>query len=843
MKNKKSKTNTKTACPTIHQAKKRINTLRKLIQKHDHFYYNLDQPEMSDYDYDQLFNELVKLETQHPSLKTPHSPTQRVPGKALPHFKKDRHKKAMLSLQNTYNAQEILSFITKIAESARTKSPRLSATDKSLGVTEQLKVEGVSTVIRESARTKSPRLSATDKSLGVTEQLKVEGVSTVIRESRGTKSPSPPIEFLLEPKLDGVALNLIYENGVLTKALTRGDGQVGENVVQNIKTIRSIPLQIPVPYPILEIRGEVILLKKDFKKINQEQAEQDLPLFANPRNMTAGSLRQLDPAITAKRPLKFFAHSPGFINQTGFEKGGAWEAFSSHKEDVKHAFSNTISITSQSAFLKAIKKWGMPVLPVLDFKEFQNKVQKQNSLLATCVLCHKEHDILKYWQMMEQIKPMLPYEIDGIVIKVNNFALQEKLGNVSRSPRWARAGKFAPERGQTQVLDIFVQVGRTGVLTPVAHLKPLRVGGVIITHATLHNQSEINKKDIRVGDTVVVGRAGDVIPEVVQVDVSKRKTPKPSAFKMPKKCPACSSLTNKNKDIVFCVNPLCPSVVLQSLIHFASKKAMNIESLGKKLIAKLYEKKWILSFSDIYKLNKEQLLSMEGMGEKSSQNILNSIKKSKQVSFPAFIFALGIRHIGEQTAYSISQFFVQKAYAKQPAKKSSEVGLTALHLLMTAKEEELKTILDIGEVVAMSIKEAFLKPAFKEEINKLFALGLQILIPEEMMALKNTSLKTKAGFKQKDSINGKIFVLTGTLPKSRSEVEKIILSKGGLVQSAVNKKTDFLLKGEGGSKISTKEKKAIDFRIPILDWSAFQAMHLVEEEQNKSVQGNQQKRS
>ena len=749
------------------EAKKQLKKLKNQIQTHDHAYYNLDQPEISDYDYDQLFNKLVELEKQYPDLKTFDSPTQRVPGKALSQFKKAKHKKAMLSLQNTYNEQEIISFYEKTTTSYK-KTSFVSGGEGSKPL------------------------------------------------SSSIKSSKSELAFLLEPKLDGVALNLVYERGRLTQALTRGDGQTGENVLENIKTIRSIPLQIPVSHPVLEIRGEVIILKKDFEKINTEKEERGLPHFANPRNMTAGSLRQLDPSITAKRPLRFFAHSPGF-----------W------KENVN----------SQSAFLRLIKEWGLPALPVLCFKDFQKQVHK--TPLAVCVLCHKEQEILEYWRAMEQIKTQLAYEIDGIVIKVNDFAFQNHLGTQSRSPRYARAGKFRPKRGYSQVLDIFVQVGRTGVLTPVAHLKPVRVGGVSITHATLHNQSEINKKDIRKGDTVVVGRAGDVIPEIIKVDPSKRKSQSLS-FKMPEKCPACSFSTHREGDILFCANPFCPAVALQSLIHFVSKKAMNIESLGKKLIAKLYEKNQVLKFSDIYRLNKGKLLNMEGMGAKSTQNILNSIEKSKKVFLPSFIFALGIRHIGEQTALSLSQFFVQKVHklvsqglqqtkleerANQGDRDSiMSLGQRALHLLTEAEEEELKTIPDIGEVVAKSIKETFSKPAFKKEIEQLFALGLQILIPEEMTSFRmeksflqeESPSERKALFKKKGALADKHFVLTGTLPKSRAEVIKTILAQGGYVQNTVSKKTNFLLKGEG--TLSTKEKKAQALDVPILDWPAFQKM-------------------
>ena len=719
---------------------------RKLedIHKHDHHYYNLDQPEISDYKYDQLFNELAQLEKKYPSLITPDSPTQRVPGKALSHFEKDFHKRPMLSLQNTYNEEEIISFYEKIS-----------------------------------------------------------------------KEFNKAVDFLLEPKLDGVAVNLLYEKGHLIQALTRGDGNIGENVLENIKTIPSIPLHLSITTEILEVRGEVVLLKKDFEKINQQQTEQGLSHFANPRNMAAGSLRQLDPSVTTSRPLKFFAHSPGFF------KG--------------------IKLKNQSDFLRIIKKAGLPVLPLVNFKSFRTR--NKNKVFAACTLCKNKEEVLEYFYIIEKIRHQLPYETDGIVIKVNNFSKQETIGSVSRSPRWARAAKFEPERGETYVQNISIQVGRTGVLTPVAHLKPVQVGGVTIIHATLHNQSEISKKDIRVGDAVIVGRAGDVIPEIIQVNFSKRAKNR-RIFKMPTECPSCSSKVQTIGDMVFCINSLCPSVVLQSLIHFTSKKAMNIESLGKKIMERLYKEGLVKKFSDIYKLTKESLLTLDGMGEKSSERILSSIEKSKKTKLAPFIFALGIRHIGEQTAYNISQFFIEKAHSKKGKKNTNiienhqlsfpyeiyqstakgnlpkrkkKISIDAsayklvhphLSLIAQATEEELREIPDIGEVAARSIRESFLKKDFKGEINLLFQLGIQI----ETTKKANTE----------QIFQGKKIAITGSLPQSRSEVEKLIISLGGKIQNSVNKKTDFLIQGNQTGAPSQKEKQAQKLNIPSLSWEAFQ---------------------
>ena len=693
--------------------------LKETIHTHDHYYYNIDQPAISDYEYDQLFNQLLELEKQYPELITKDSPSQRVPGKALSHFQKGVHKKPMLSLQNTYNEDEIISFYHKIRDTLQSDST----------------------------------------------------------------------EFLLEPKLDGVAVNLIYEKGLLVRALTRGDGHTGENVYENIKTIKSIPLNLSIKPEVLEIRGEVVLLKKDFQKINNQQVEQNLSPFANPRNMAAGSLRQLDPAVTARRPLKFFAHSPGIFKGIKSEK--------------------------QSDFLKEIKTAGLPVLPVMPFHSlsFNNK-----KVFPYCVICKNKDEILEYFHFIEKRKDNFTFETDGIVIKVNDFLEQEKTGYISRYPRWARAAKFKPERGETYVENISIQVGRTGVLTPVAHLKPVKIKGVTIIHATLHNQSEILKKDIRIRDAVIVGRAGDVIPEIIQVNLSKRKKSS-SPFKMPERCPACSKKVKTIGDIVFCTYYLCPAVLLQSLIHFASKKAMNIESLGTQIMTRLYKTGTVKTFSDIYKLNKEKLLQLDGMGEKSSQRILSSIEKSKNTTLAAFLFALGIRHIGEQTAHNLSQFFTKKSsnshlHTSSLSKKifiskDNKRATAILNLIATSTEEELKEIPDIGEVVARSIKESFSSDSFVKELNLLLSLGINIILPK---------IKTR-----KQNLLGKKIVITGSLPQSRREVEKWILSLGGQVQKSINKKTDFLIKGDkkADTSPSQKETQANKLNISILSWENF----------------------
>ena len=685
----------------------RLKKLRSLILKHDHYYYNLDQPQISDQDYDQLFKSLRDLEEKHPHLITPDSPTQRVGGKAMKAFKKKKHQKPMLSLQNTYNKQEIIDFYDKVLKDLSLSKAR----------------------------------------------------------------------FLLEPKFDGVALNLTYYKGLLRGGVTRGDGETGEDVFENIKTIKTIPLKIPSRQEVLEIRGEVILLQSDFETINSRRKKESKSLFANPRNMAAGSLRQLDPKITARRPLKFFAHSAGFVTKN------QW--------------------FSQVQFLKQLKSFGLPVLPTESVKTFILKNKKK--LFLANAETHSKKDILLYAEKMEALRNQIPFEIDGIVIKVDDFSLQKKLGSAGRFPKWARAAKFAARQAVTTIENIFIQVGRTGVLTPVAKLKPVSLGGVQVQQATLHNAEQIAKKDIHLLDEVIVERAGDVIPEVVKVNTSQRKKGA-KKFIFPKKCPECSSKTITKNEIIFCPNALCPAVVLRSLIHFAGKKAMNIELLGQKLMQTLYEKKLVQSFSDIYKLKKEDLSALEGMGEKSSQNILNSIKKSKNTRLHSFLFALGIHHVGEQTAENLTRQFQNQKIQKR--KKDKKKWPKALELLSSADVEELKKIPDIGEVAAHHIRKNFSNPMFIKEINQLINLGF--------------IFKDKASHKH-PAFTGKLFAITGTLPVKREEIKQWISERGGQVQNSVNKKTDYLITEESHKK-SQKIKQAQKWGTQVLNWIDFQKL-------------------
>ncbi len=560
-------------------------------------------------------------------------------------------------------------------------------------------------------------------------------------------------EFFCEPKFDGLAMELIYENGLLTGALTRGDGTTGENVLSNVRTIRSIPLRLHTDSPptLVEVRGEVLIFKEDFKKLNEAQQESGELPFANPRNAAAGTIRQLDSKITAQRKLKFFAYALGAFEGVRF--------------------------TTQDQLTEQFSKWGLPV------------VSQVNKNLATVV--EDSATAINYYHRIEKLRPSLPFDIDGIVVKVNEVALQSRLGFVARNPRWATAAKFAPEQGTTIIKDIVIQVGRTGALTPVAIMEPVRVGGVTITHATLHNQEEILRKDVRIGDTVVIQRAGDVIPEIVEVVLNKRPA-KSKVYQIPNACPVCHQAATQleGEVILRCTNIVCPAVLKEALKHFVSRRAMNIEKLGDRLIEVFVEQGLINSFSDIYRLKLEALLSVERQGERSAQNLLTAIERSRSSTLARFIFALGIRFVGEQTAKSLAKHFA------------------SIEDLMTTNLEELLLVEDIGPKVAESILQAFSDPKLKKEVLVLQKLGVKIL-------------NAKSSVEESSKLQSKKFVITGTLPRGREEVKELIESNGGIVLSSISKKADYLLAGEeAGSKL----EKAQELGVFILDWVAFQKL-------------------
>ena len=529
-------------------AEKEIVELRRQIEKHNFQYHVLDDPTISDADYDRLFRRLVELEKTHPELASPDSPTQKVGAPPLPKFSTVQHTLPMLSLNNATDGQELEEFEARIQRFLRR---------------------------------------------------------------------SEPIEYAVEPKIDGVAVELLYVDGRFTVGSTRGDGIYGEDITVNLKTIRSIPLALRAgtrEHPQrLEVRGEVFLSRKAFQLINREREEEGQPLFANPRNATAGSLKQLDSTITAKRPLDIFCHGIGVI--TGAQ-------FTSHLE-----------------FLATIKDWGLKPIP-------------------GARICRNLHEVLEYQSEMETRRDELPYEIDGLVVKVNSTALQRRLGEIARSPRWAIAYKFKPRQASTRILDIQPQVGRTGTLTPVASLAPVPIGGVTVKSASLHNMDEIERKDIRIGDAVVVERAGDVIPYVVQV-LPDQRTGDERPFIMPAQCPVCGAAVYREEGEAAyrCIGISCPAKTKESLKFFGSRGAMDIEGLGEKLIDQLVERGLVKDIADLYHLRMGDLANLERMAEKSAQNLLNALERSKEATLSRGLTALGIRHVGEATAKLLAEHF------------------------------------------------------------------------------------------------------------------------------------------------------------------------------------------
>jgi len=647
--------------------KKRAEILREEIEYHNHLYYVLDHPEISDAQYDRLMRELEKLEGECPELHSPNSPTQRVGAPPLETFEIVRHTLPMLSLANAFNETEARDFDKRVK--------------KFLG-------------------------SAVE------------------------------ITYVAEPKLDGLAVELVYEKGQFVAGSTRGDGFNGENITQNLRTIKTIPLQlirkqVPIPER-LEVRGEVIMQPKKLKELNKRREEIGESLFANPRNAAAGSVRQLDSKITAGRPLEIYCYGLG-------EARG--RTFMTHWE-----------------ILQTFPKWGLRTNP---------NIQR----------CQSIDEVLEYYHKMNEMRETLPYEIDGIVIKVDPLDLQTRLGEISRSPRWALAFKFQPKQETTKILDIIVQVGRTGALTPVAVMEPAKVGGVEVSRATLHNQDEIDKKDVRVGDTVVIQRAGDVIPEVVQVIISKRKGTE-KKFRMPSKCPACGAEVIKEEAIHRCIGLDCPAQLKGRIKHFASKRAMDIEGLGVKLVDQLVETGLVKDVADLYYLKKEDLIELERMASKSAQNIINAIDKSKTKPLSKFLYALGIRHVGETTAEDLAHHFPR------------------LDDLSHLSEEDLMEVEGIGPEVAASVYQFFKDKKNKESIELLKKAGVTVIEPN---------------IKEKGKLGGKTFVFTGMFQAfGRDEARNLVESLGGMTASSVSKKVDFVVVGEDpGSKFDKAKELGI----------------------------------
>jgi len=652
----------------------KINDLRSELNDHNYRYYVLDDPVISDAEYDRLLRELQSLEDVHPDLIADDSPTQRVGAPPLDGFGNIRHRIPMQSLANAMDTEEILAFHDRLI--------------RRLG--------------KEQA-----------------------------------------IEYIAEPKLDGLAVELVYEKGKFVNGSTRGDGTTGEDITQNLKTIRAIPLALRVEAQavpaLLEVRGEVFIRKDDFLKLNIQQEANDKPVFANPRNAAAGSLRQLDSGITATRPLSIFCYQAGMVEGMTFE--------------------------THSEFLIALQNWGFPVNPEI---KILNGIEE-------AVAFHSD---------LESRRNTLPYEIDGSVFKVNNYDLQEKLGSRSRSPRWAIAGKFKAQQETTVIENIILSVGRTGAVTPVAKLVPVKVGGVVVSNVTLHNQDEIDRKDIRVGDTVIIQRAGDVIPQVVKIILEKRPA-NSSPFKMINTCPECDHdiYRPEGEVVARCQNLSCPAQVKRRIEHFVSKNAMDIDGVGEKLIDQLVEKNLVKSVDDLFRLSVDQLSDLERMAEKSADNTISALNNSKSTTFHRFVHALGIRNVGEHVAKVLGKAFGGN-----------------IEDFMKTNVEDLEAIVEVGPIVAETIVKFWADENNVNIVNNCFDLGI---------VLEPVNNETEQIFA------GKTFVFTGSLESiTRKEGKEIIESRGGRAAGSVSAKTDYVVAGKNaGSKLMKAEELGISVLI------------------------------
>jgi len=676
------------------EAAERVKKLRAEIARHNYLYYVLDAPEIPDAEYDRLFRELQELEARHPKLVTPDSPTQRVGEAPLKKFGAVRHEVPMLSLVNAFTEQEVVDFDRRVRE-----------------------------------------------------RLGLEVAPGILPPATLTRPCVSQVEYSAEPKLDGLAVSLLYQHGRFTQGATRGDGETGEDVTQNLRTIKAIPLHLyGKGYPeILEVRGEVYLSKQVFNELNRQALARGEKPFANPRNAAAGSLRQLDPKITASRPLAFYAYGLGKV------QGGVMPD--------KH-----------SAILAQLRDWSVPVA----------REQKVVQGVQGC---------LDYYRDMSARRARLPYDIDGVVYKVNRLDHQEQLGYISRAPRWALAHKFPAQEELTGVLDIEAQVGRTGALTPVARLKPVFVGGVTVSNATLHNQNEIDRLDVRVGDSVIVRRAGDVIPEIVSV-VRERRPPRTRPYHLPRQCPVCGAdvVRAEGEVVARCSGGLyCPAQRIQAILHFASRRAMDIEGLGDKLVEQLVTQKLIETPADLYTLTLEQLAGLERMGEKSAANVYGAIQKSKKTTLARFLFALGIREVGEATAQTLARHFGD------------------LDAVMEADEATLQNVPDVGPIVAAHIAAFFRQRHNREVIQRLREAGVTWPGVQRTPAARLP-------------LAGKTFVLTGTLEHmTRDEAKEKLQALGAKVSGSVSAKTSCVVVGrDPGSKLD----KARELGVEVLDETA-----------------------
>ena len=669
--------------PALKDVEKKIDSLREKIRHHEYLYYVLDQPSIGDQEFDQLMRQLKDLEADHSDLVTPDSPTQRVGGKPREGFVKVRHSSAMLSLDNTYSEDEL------------------------------------------------------------------RGWERRVHELSGRKD----VDYVCELKLDGMSLSLGYDDGHLVRGITRGDGTVGEDVTLNVRTVRSVPLSISkeklkragIPAN-FEVRGELLMPTAGFKKLNQERERAGLATFANPRNFTAGTVRQLDATVTAQRPLDFFAYQLLENGRTYFDRH--WKT------------------------LEALDAAGFKV----------NKARK---------LVHSIDEVWNFIQQWEPKRESLPYEIDGIVVKVDRTALQDELGFTGKAPRWAIAYKYAARAGITKLENVRWQVGRTGKLTPVAELSPVPIGGTTVRNATLHNMDEIGRLGVKIGDYVQVERGGDVIPKVAKVIDDKEHSRGTQEIEAPEKCPVCGTKVVRTEGEVDyrCVNANCPAKLLGTILHFASRGVMNIDGMGEALVTQLTESGLVKNVADIYKLTKSDLLSLERFADKSAQNILDEIENSKKLPLERVIYGLGIRMVGERTAQFLAEHF------------------GSMEALADASVEELQNVNEVGPKIAESIAEFFSNSANRKLVERLGEAGL---------AFKGQ--KKERGTK----LTGKTFVLTGTLAKyTRDEAKKIIEDAGGKVTGSVSKKTDYVVAGsDAGSKLD----KAKELGVPVIDETAMEKL-------------------
>ncbi len=652
--------------------------MRQQIRHHDYRYYVLSDPEISDKEYDELIRELKDLESRYPEFVTPDSPTQRVSGEVLEGFRTVRHRRKMLSLDNSYSIEELKRW--------------------------------------------------------------QERIKRVLKSSQD-------INYMAELKIDGVSCSLTYDNGILKLGATRGNGEIGEDVTQNIRTIKSIPLRLTgnnIP-GILEVRGEVFMSKKDFVKVNNTRKENNQPLFANPRNSASGSLKLLEPGAVAKRNLKFISHSFGFIE-------GA-------------------DLTSQREFFDKVRSWGLPV---------SNHSKYCRGLDEVIEFC-------RYWQGR---RDKVDYEVDGVVVKVDSFLKREKLGQTLKNPRWAIAYKFPASRATSRIKKVEMSVGRTGVITPVAILNPVECGGVIISRATLHNFDEVKKLDVRIGDAVLVERAGDVIPKIVKAIKSKRKG-KEKRISIPKICPVCKSEVEKYKEegvAVCCINPNCPAQLKGGVLHFSGKSAMDIEGMGRAVAGEIINRGFIRDLADIYSLNKNHLQAIPLFKEKKIKRLLKAIADSKNRGLSKFLFGLGIRYIGEKAALNLSRFYGD------------------IDRFFSLKTEDLESVPEIGRVSANSVVDYFSQPQVKRMVKKFKKAGL-LLKAKEYGTDKQASLK------------GKKFVFTGALEDfSRRQSQDYVLELGAEAANSVSKNTDYLVAGSSpGSKLG----KAKELGVKIINEEEF----------------------